>query len=574
MSRLIPENIPKELRDIPQWVIWRYEVKGEGSKPTKVPYQALRPRLRASKNNQVHWASFEDTVASYQANKASGIGFCTAYVNKKTGELVGQGDFIFGDIDHCIKDGVLNELAKDVLKRLNPTYFEQSPSETGLRFVIKAEMAKNLKSNKLGLELYYRDWYLTFTGLLFEGSAPQISDRQLELNQLIDQYFKRTKPASHPVVVKPILTQESKEPVTEWTAEAILDRLGDEVHGAGRNDTAYYLASQMRDNNIGEAECERALVHNWLPKLGGDHPFTETELRSAIASAYNGNSRDCWSLANPSITNNLEHVSVDDIPKASIYEKNGRSYHYYDQSIVMGMLGCNWDVASIITPLANAHRVLENHQGQLAHNPELGWLSWTSTHWAREESKAFGAVKRISKTIRHEVDKLHHLEGILFQAERDKDARALHTCKRELRDWAIKCERPSEIRNTLKMAESDFRVERKAFEYKPWVIGFQNGTWTNGQFREHRKADYLLELCPISYNPDADRTQWLEVLKVITGNDPEFARTLQSIAGYALSGSSRLKFLLWLYGARDICQYYFTHLIYRQATSRNFYIKG
>ena len=158
---------------------------------------------------------------------------------------------------------------------------------------------------------------------------------------------------------------------------------------------------------------------------------------------------------------------------------------------------------------------------------------------------------------------MHHFEGILFQAERDKDARALHTCKRELRDWAIKCERPSEIRNTLKMAESDFRVERKAFEYKPWVIGFQNGTWTNGQFREHRKSDYLLELCPISYNPDADRTQLLEVLKVITGDDPEFARTLQSIAGYALSGSSRLKFLLWLYGARDTGKGTYLYLLER-----------
>ena len=43
MPSFYPENIPKEMKDIPQWVLWKLEKRDE--KLTKVPYQVTVKKL-------------------------------------------------------------------------------------------------------------------------------------------------------------------------------------------------------------------------------------------------------------------------------------------------------------------------------------------------------------------------------------------------------------------------------------------------------------------------------------------------------------------------------------------------
>jgi P4 family phage/plasmid primase-like protien len=99
------------------------------------------------------------------------------------------------------------------------------------------------------------------------------------------------------------------------------------------------------------------------------------------------------------------------------------------------------------------------------------------------------------------------------------------------------------------------------FEPKPWLVGFQNGTWDKGTFRPARREDHMLTLAAVAYQKDADRTDWLEVLHRITGGDRELARTLQDVAGYALSGASSLRLLPWLYGEAGTGKSTFSELL-------------
>ena len=52
------DNVPEEMKQFPQWCIWRYEDR-QGDKPTKVPYSARTGRL-ASVSDSATWATFEE----------------------------------------------------------------------------------------------------------------------------------------------------------------------------------------------------------------------------------------------------------------------------------------------------------------------------------------------------------------------------------------------------------------------------------------------------------------------------------------------------------------------------------
>jgi integrase len=77
------DTIPAELRDRPQWVGWRHEVRD--GKPTKVPRRPGAPSRNASSTDPATWASFEDARATVERGEADGIGYVFAAEDPYTG---------------------------------------------------------------------------------------------------------------------------------------------------------------------------------------------------------------------------------------------------------------------------------------------------------------------------------------------------------------------------------------------------------------------------------------------------------------------------------------------------------
>src|SRR5215203_3258762 len=75
------ENIPEELRQRTQWVVWKLEKRIGDDKPTKVPYIAGRVG-RASSTDLMTWRTFEEAVQALEASpgRYNGVGFmfCSA----------------------------------------------------------------------------------------------------------------------------------------------------------------------------------------------------------------------------------------------------------------------------------------------------------------------------------------------------------------------------------------------------------------------------------------------------------------------------------------------------------------
>src|SRR5262245_47772645 len=101
---VLPENIPTELTERPQWVLWRYTfAKGKWTKP---PYNARTGRL-ASSTNRATWCTFDEDLAAYQAGGWDGMGYVPAR----------DDPFVAGDLDRCRdrQTGALRPWAEDFL---------------------------------------------------------------------------------------------------------------------------------------------------------------------------------------------------------------------------------------------------------------------------------------------------------------------------------------------------------------------------------------------------------------------------------------------------------------------------
>lgn len=162
------ENIPSELMELTQWVVWAFEERN--GKRTKVPYTPGETK-KARSNAPSTWRSFRAAYSCYQERPDyfDGIGFMFA----KDDPYVG------GDIDHCIAGGVISDHA---LAALPGTYAEISPSGCGIKFIARASGDYGRKTARG--ELYSSGRFFTITGNALAGHG-EITECQDEIDAFL-----------------------------------------------------------------------------------------------------------------------------------------------------------------------------------------------------------------------------------------------------------------------------------------------------------------------------------------------------------------------------------------------------
>ncbi|MCM3079582.1 DUF927 domain-containing protein [Brevibacillus invocatus] len=173
-------SIPDELKSCRQWVLWKLEERNNG--PTKVPY--CQNGEHAKSSDPSTWSDFGEVVAVYERGGYDGIGFMFSK----------QDPFIGIDIDKCVSNGTLSPLAQDITELVN-SYTEWSPSGKGIHIIARGQLniqGTGKKKPELGLEIYHRGRYFTFTGQSW-NSRTVIEDCQHEINELMARYFSNDK---------------------------------------------------------------------------------------------------------------------------------------------------------------------------------------------------------------------------------------------------------------------------------------------------------------------------------------------------------------------------------------------
>lgn len=202
---LFPENIPVELKNLKQWVLWSYYDDGKSEKPTKVPMQPNGQP--AESDNENTWYAFETVLEALhnQPQLFSGIGFMfkAPYVGFDTDKSI---DLETEEIDPT---------ALYILSRLN-SYTEYSPSGTGFHVIVKIDkpLPTNRYKKKGDYECYEEKRFFTFTGNVFKNQN-EIQWRTNQAHEVVNKVF--LKPERKEIAAPQIAPGEklSKEQVYE-----------------------------------------------------------------------------------------------------------------------------------------------------------------------------------------------------------------------------------------------------------------------------------------------------------------------------------------------------------------------
>jgi putative DNA primase/helicase len=146
--------LPEELRQRPQWVVWKLEKRPGQDKPTKMPYIAGGGG-RAKSTDLMTWRTFEEALQAFGTGRYNGVGFvfCSA------------DPFVGVDLDDCRdpESGEIAEWAQKIIDRFtNIVLLEVSPSGRGVHLITKGVCKDGV--NTKSVEVYGQDRFFTVTG--------------------------------------------------------------------------------------------------------------------------------------------------------------------------------------------------------------------------------------------------------------------------------------------------------------------------------------------------------------------------------------------------------------------------
>ncbi len=185
---VMPENVPEELKSVPNWVCWFYELRrnrrGEW-KWTKPPAQVNS--TYAQSNRPDTWTTFDRVIEHYRSPcgwEPNGIGFRPT------------GDTIAADLDHC-RDPVtetIEDWAWAIIRAID-SYTEVSPSKTGIRILCYGKLPPGRRKSG-NVEMYDESSpkYLTITGHHVPGTPRTLEWRQAEIERVHAEHLGGTAP--------------------------------------------------------------------------------------------------------------------------------------------------------------------------------------------------------------------------------------------------------------------------------------------------------------------------------------------------------------------------------------------
>lgn len=121
---IYPEKIPADVKSLDQWGC--YKLEWIDDRRTKVPYSP-KDGSRAKSTDPDTWTSFDSALSSFQ-NGEGYDGVCF-FITRENG-------LVFIDLDHSIKNGVIEPWALDITKKFD-SYTERSQSGEGLHILVR-----------------------------------------------------------------------------------------------------------------------------------------------------------------------------------------------------------------------------------------------------------------------------------------------------------------------------------------------------------------------------------------------------------------------------------------------------
>jgi putative DNA primase/helicase len=165
------------------------------------------------------------------------------------------------------------------------------------------------------------------------------------------------------------------------------------------------------------------------------------------------------------------------------------------------------------------------------HNDAFGWLRFTGSHWAPDDSDA-KVERAITETLEARV--------AAASAADSSDAYA-HITRRCIANSA-------RVQGAKSQLKSLVNTETEEFDHDPNYLNCLNGAVNlrTGKITPHSAAQRFMHCTTVGYAPDADQSAWVNWLTEATS--PTVCEWLQIAVGYSITGHTREEVLFYLFG--------------------------
>ena len=528
-------NLPQDLRSLPQFVCWRYEERKNGkgekhkTKVLKIPsvFQNGYPSNASSTDPQT-WRSFEAAVEAYQkyGSKYDGIGF----VPKPE-----QG-YVLIDIDDCISDNGISRNAQQILDRFSGTYAEKSVSGTGIHIICKGSITDyvNKTGSRTGqntvidgikeIEVYWKGRFFTFTGDLVSSSNAITSSQDA-----IDWLF-----ATYPALNKKARRKEKPERKVPATPVSLSDgQIIDKIRQSEKSGALFRTLFDRGDISgyKSHSDADMALM-NMLPFwCGGDR---ETMRRIFSSSALG--QRDKW-------TDRKKYPQYQDLTLDEALDSwDGICYDpvaYAKQKAVEALTdGAKEDFLKEVffyesSDAGNAERVKSLYGDDWLYCGNIkSWFKWDGQRWHESDgSELTGSMVktfRLMKAMTAEMD---------FEDDKIRDKYIA---------FFIKSCNARNIQNAKNIFADLVNTDAAKFDSDSNLLNMPDGTYNllTGELHPHRREDLITQMTGCTASTDYHGSLWEKTLIQIIP-DADTRETFQRFAGYCLSGDvSEEKFII------------------------------
>ncbi|MDR7870333.1 MAG: phage/plasmid primase, P4 family [Tissierellaceae bacterium] len=492
------ENIPQNLKELPQWVCWRAEERN--GKISKVP---INPKTGgyAMSNNKATWTDF-DTAVKVSKN-FSGIGF-----------MLGNG--IFGvdldDMDDEIEryknnsdeDNIVSEFIHGL-----GSYAEYSPSGNGIHILCKGSLPEGGR-RKGNFEFYETGRFFTVTGDI-ASEYTDVVDCTETVKYLHAKYIgapainnePKNTPGKLDLSEKQILELAIKSKQGQafstlyngfWEG---LYPSQSEADLAFANMLAFWTA---RDKNKMDTIFRNSgLMRTKWDSKRGERTYGDYILDTAI--------RDCREVFTPG--HGVEDYGI------VILDNKIKKYAFDDTG--------------------NADRFVAKFQDKARYSYiDRGWYFYNGRKW---EFDNLGHVKKLTEDV------IDDMKKELAYCEDEDEEKSFFKHLKYTRNNRGKTNMIKESEHRLSILPGEFDKNKEVFNVVNGVINLRNG-----DLIDHSFDKYLSKMSYVEYTNKIDTPLWTEFLNQIFDNDQELIDYVQKAVGYSMSGSTKEQCVFFCYG--------------------------
>ncbi|PRS02422.1 DNA primase [Bacillus atrophaeus] len=516
------KNIPQELKNAPQWILWRSEERN--GKKTKVPYQ-IDGNMAQSSNKRT-WSTFTTILKFFNQQEYDGIGF-----------MFSKDDpFIGIDIDHCVEAGVLSPFAQEIVDAIG-SYTEYSPSGEGVHIIAKGKLplrgpGTGRKNTDKGLEVYRHGRYFTFTGHSLDIGL--VEERTEEIKVLFDQYLTDKDEA------KPVIPQtRTPTDISSLSNKEIWERMFNSKNGKNIQDL--FNGHLINDDH---SSTDLALCNHlafWTDKdvAKMDSMFRESELF-----------REKWDRQHSSDGATYGEMTIATAIYSTgstisdLMEQQEKPYEVYFSQPTAAQVEDTEEIIDTpptfhLTELGNAERIVYYHGKNIRYCNELEWLIWNGKMWQEDSKRKIEAIT--AQTLR----------ALYGEAQATEDGYR----KKQLNDWAKKCERRNIRMNTILDTRPMVSVRKQELDSHKYLFNCENGVidLKTGELLPHDRDLLFTKISPVAYEKDADCPNWKAFMESIFIDEQgktnyEIIEFLQKAIGYSLTGETTEQVMFFLFG--------------------------